>query len=264
MMINTLDEYIAEFSKKISSNIFSPYFSRLANLYFLNGQYEECITVCKTGLELYPDYQTAKIIMLKALIKLEYINEAETLIEDLEDKYLNYEIITGYRDSISQLKTISKQERIYYTQRISTVVSFDDFRNIIEKTVVNRKTINKDTLISHLVEERKKAEKELEFNNFKNKIDNFKFDKLPEKIKKSSIKNENAPVKETSETLHFLKIKLITETFAGLIAKQGYIKEAFNFYNILIKKEGANIERIMVKLTELERSLTHEDNTIKE
>jgi tetratricopeptide (TPR) repeat protein len=260
-MINTLDEYISEFRKKLNTNIFSPYFSRLANLYFLNGQYEDCINTCKTGLELYPDYQTAKLLMLKGLIKLEYINEAEILIDELEEKYQSYEILITYRKTISELKTISKQERIYYTQRISPVVNFEEFRKYIEQFVNDKTEYNTDTLITQIIEERDKSEKEINFNKFKTLVDSFIFEESDNNIKDFNSKPEVTKQKETSETLHFLKIKIMTETFADLLAQQGYIKEAFNGYNQLLKNEDANKDRLMEKLTELERSLIVKDKS---
>ena len=78
-----IDNHTLEVKSKIDRNFLSPLFIRYANLLYANEQFEECISVCKTGLEIYPNYLTAKLILLKAFLKAEYLNEAEILFREI-------------------------------------------------------------------------------------------------------------------------------------------------------------------------------------
>ncbi len=113
-MQNNLDKYTLEVKLKLNKNFLSPLFIRLANLFYMNEQYEECISICKTGLEIYPGYLTAKLILLKAFLKAEYLNEAEILFKEIKPKLTNNDQLTRLKQNIQHLKTISQQEKIYY------------------------------------------------------------------------------------------------------------------------------------------------------
>ena len=52
----------------------------------------------------------------------------------------------------------------------------------------------------------------------------------------------------------FSGIKIITESLADILAKQGFFKEAFEAYNILLSQENSNKRRIQEKLYDLERN----------
>ena len=69
-----LDNYINFLKEKLENNFFSPLLIKLANLYFFNDQYDNCIKICNMVTELFPFYLTPKILKVKALIKLEYFN----------------------------------------------------------------------------------------------------------------------------------------------------------------------------------------------
>src|SRR5690606_16740989 len=98
----------------LNEKIFSPVFIRLANVYFLNKQYESCISVCKTGLDIYPDYITAKVLMLKSLLKLGHLNESEKAFNEIESKILNLPIHAKLKESLVKLRQEPNQERIFY------------------------------------------------------------------------------------------------------------------------------------------------------
>jgi hypothetical protein len=250
-MINSLDKYIEELKSKLNEKVFTPSFTRLANLYYLNGQYEECADICKTGLDIYPDYLTAKLILLKALIKLEYLSEAENLLSNISMKLSNFEVLNNYQESISVLRNSAQQERICYPTKVSHVAEYEDI------TFNNSVSINPIVSIDEALnlwsknEENKIIDK-IDFKKFEDQYNNYK-------LKKTFPKKNEAPVKQSKtngneETLHFLRIKMVTETFADLLAGQGFYKEAFNIYNSLIQNENANKKRLLEKLTELERN----------
>jgi tetratricopeptide (TPR) repeat protein len=250
-MVNSLEKYIEELKSQLNESVFSPHFTRLANLYYLNGQYEECADICKTGLDIYPYYLTAKIILLKALIKLEYLGDAENLLNAISLKIKNYQILNNYRDTLSELKKLAKQEKINYPTKISSNTEYEEIK--MEKTTEAKSDIIIDELLNlwSKNEESKLIDK-IEFKKFEDKYNNYKLKRTFHKKNEPSSKQIKSNCIE--ESLHFLKIKMVTETFADLLAGQGFYKEAFNIYNSLMDNENANKKRLLEKLTELERN----------
>ncbi|MCX6164664.1 MAG: hypothetical protein NTU73_07350, partial [Ignavibacteriae bacterium] len=131
--MNSLEEYIVNIKAKLNESIFSPQFIRLANLYFINEQYDECISICTIGLQIFPDYLTAKLLLLKALIKLEYINEAEKVFSEIKNKIPNKDILKQLERSISDMKGKPGQERIFYPNKINTTVEYQSYKNKIDE-----------------------------------------------------------------------------------------------------------------------------------
>ena len=252
-MISNFEEYIRVVRAKLNRNMFSPLFVRLANLYLLNKQYEECIDVCKTGLDIYPNYLTAKLILLKALIKLEYINEAENLLKDLEEKITDLEIFNKLKEQVSELKKVSRQERISYPQKRKEVVEFSSYEERINSIVDKKSKLDfQELLLNWENAEQEKYVDENAFEQFLADFNKIKFD-IQTNTFKSAIRKSG--IEEQSKDVNFSfasDIKIVTETLADLYAKQGYFKEAFNAYNMLLRADTSNKERILKKLSELE------------
>lgn len=254
--MNSLEEYITKIKSELNERIFSPQFIRLANLYFINEQYDECISVCTIGLKIFPDYLTAKLLLLKALIKLEYISEADRVFSEIKNKIPNEDIVKQFERSISEIKGKPGQERIFYPNKINTTVEYDSYKNRIDE-------INKDSTkkiyIDEFVEPDFSIPKEIQntFDDFCNEYGSFKFDMNGNQL----IKPESKPRKENGNQSNpgsFLsKINIVSETIADIYAKQGYLKEAFDAYNILIENNHPNNRRIQEKLYELERNMVN-------
>lgn len=252
-MISSLDEYIRNIKYKLNCNMFSPMFVRLANLYYLNKQYEECINTCKTGLEIYPSYLTAKLLLLKAFIKLEYINEAENLLDEVKDKITNPDIFNKLRNSISELENVSRQERIHYAPKHKPLIEFSGYEQEIKGLINIEPTIDLDSLLLKL--DNNDVEELMDESSYKTFTENFK--KFSLKIRKGQSeisKIESGGVKPTDDNSgsYLSEVKIFTETLADIFAKQGNFKEAFNTYNILLKTDNSNKGRILKKLSELE------------
>lgn len=257
--MNSLEEYIANLKVKVNESVFSPQFIRLANLYFINEQYDDCISVCSIGLNIFPDYLTAKVLLLKALLKLEYIYEAERVFNEIRNRIPNEDIIKQFERSIGDIKGKPGQERIFYPNKINTTVEYQSYKNKIND-------INSDITgsfeIDDYVDPDFKTAKEFvsAFDSFFNEYGSFKFDMNESQV----IKSENKAKKEngnTNSTSSFLaKINIVTETIADIYSKQGYLKEAFDAYNILIENNHPNKRRIQEKLYELERNITNGKN----
>lgn len=256
-MLTGLNSYIQDFKSKMNSDFLSPLFVRLANLYYHDGQYEECINICNIGLLVYPEYITAKIILFKALLKLEFINEAENLLHDIESKYPDIETIKFFKNELNNIRRNNKQEKIYYSNKINTPVDFHNYSKKINSIISDRSNnFNIDDIVSiiHRSDKNDKLIDEREFIKFCNDFSGIKFDDLipphADHIKKSIEDKKNI----TTLNTFFSRIKIVTETLADILAKQGFFKESFEAYNILLQQDDSNKRRIQEKLYELERN----------
>ncbi|MCB0722838.1 MAG: CDC27 family protein [Ignavibacteriae bacterium] len=244
--MDNLDGYIENLKASLNEKVFSPVFIRLANVYFLNKQYEACISVCKTGLEIYPDYLTARVLMLKSLLKLGHLNEAEKCFNDIESKIANLPIHAKFKESLVKLRQEPNQERIFYNFAKEPSLRFDD---------------NKDSVMNIIGKSRLKSieVKDDNLNELERKVNRDRFEKMKTNFDNASLvlhssgnTYDNTKKQEAKEEL-FGRIKIVTETLADIYAQQGNFKEAFNAYNLLLRAGTPNKKRIESKLLELER-----------
>ncbi|MEO6695973.1 MAG: hypothetical protein ABIY50_11305 [Ignavibacteria bacterium] len=256
-MQNNLDKYTHELKVRLDKNYLSPLFIRLANLLYMNEQYEECISVCKTGLNIYPEYLTAKLILLRAFLKAEYLNEAEILFKDIKPRITNREMLSKIDSNIQVLKNISRQEKIYYTNSPKNKFDYKSF----QKKFDLRENLFSDFALDSFFNEMNddKIENDREFQIFLKQFEAFHFEKEisgPAKHDTASLKKLNLS-SETNDMLS--KIKIVTETLADIYAGQGNYKEALDAYNILLRAGSGNSKRIEEKLNELERNMLKYD-----
>lgn len=255
-MIKSFGPYINELRDKLDKNLFSTSFVRLANLYFLNAQYEDCIGICKIGLELYPDYLTVKMLLLKSLIRLEYINEAESILSEIEERLSGLTIFDLFKRQIDDLKKSSRQERIYYTEKINSTVDFENYSKKIEELNKGKASLGISDLKNFAVDELSfKIADDKDFGDFIKDFGDFKFEvKNVSKEHNNSVKRVNVKTNGSSGS-HLSKIKFVSETLADIFAKQGHFEEAFDTYNVLMQSENTNRKRILQKISDLERNL---------
>ncbi len=255
MMIN-LNSYIESIKEKVNKNYFSPLFLKLANLYYHDGQYEECINICNIGLKIYPEFYTAKLILLKALLKLEYTSEAEPILTELEERFPENEVLKNLRNKINDLKKYNKQEKIYYSNKINTAPEYRQYSNkfmSLSSEKERKKDIQEiiEAMITRNLDNIIDKDK---FESFKKNFKEFNFN-ISKPIKPKAAISEGDIRKQTEGYSSFLsKIKIVTETLADLLSKQGFFKEAFEAYNILLQNENVNKKRIQDKLNEMERN----------
>ena len=256
-MQNNLDKYTQEVKAKLDKNYLSPLFIRLANLLYMNEQYEECISVCKTGLDIYPNYLTAKLILLRAFLKEEYLNEAEILFKEITPKITNKEMLLKLDSSIQSLKTISRQEKIYYTKSAKNKF---DYKSFVKKFDLKENLFSNFTL-NNFFDERtgKEIRNEKEFQKFLNQFESFHFDRENISSPKPDTAALKKPAVSTGTDDMLLNIKIVTETLADIYAEQGNHKEALDAYNILLRAGSGNSKRIEEKLNELERNMLKYD-----
>ncbi|MFZ1321885.1 MAG: tetratricopeptide repeat protein [Ignavibacteria bacterium] len=254
-MLNNFDKNIEESKAKLDKNYLSPLFIRLANLYYLNEQYDECISVCRSGLSIYPDYLTIKLILVKALLKGEYLNDAEELFEELRYKIPVKEVVTKLRNKIQNLRSISGQEKIHYPKDTKFKYDFSYF----EKKFDPQENLFTEFTIEDLLNSDTKIKKESdipEFKYFRDKFLEFHL-KLPSDGKGKEIHSKNN--KETDSDIE-KQIKIITETLADIYAEQKNYKEAYEAYSFLLRAGSPNSKRIEEKLNDLERNMVKYDS----
>lgn len=257
-MQNNLDKYTLEVKAKLDKNYLSPLFIRLANLLYANEHYEDCIAVCKTGLEIYPNYLTARLILLKAFLKAEYLNEAEILYKEIKSRLTNNELKIRLENNIQSLKAISKQEKIYYPKSAKYKYDYKSFEKKFNPQENLFSEFSLKDLFAEYDGESIKFENDKDFRNFTDQLESFHF----ERSFSDAPKNQDSVLKKqipSSGTEEFLsKVKIVTETLADIYAQQGNFNEAFEAYNILLRAGSGNSKRIEEKLNELERNMNRE------
>ncbi|MBS1515659.1 MAG: hypothetical protein JSS63_11530 [Bacteroidetes bacterium] len=249
-----INKYVYELKKKLDGNFLSPLFVRLANLFYLNEEYEECIELCKTGLKIYPEYLTAKLVLLKALLKMEYLTEAENLFEEITPKIKGMEIHSTYERIFSELRKLSGQEKIYYPLDVKNKIDFKTFENSFDIKDFTRENLLLEEIINE--PEIVKSDDFLDKENFARFLNDYG---ALEVTSKPGEKNEDVKLINQSQ-LKYYKLKIITESIADLYAQQGNFREAFEAYNILLKLSPANQDRISQKIFELERIMANKIN----
>lgn len=256
-MQNKLDKYTLDVKNKLNNNYLSPLFIRLANLLYINEDYEYCIDVCKTGLEIYPDYLTAKLILIKALLKSEYLNEAEILFNDIKEKIPDDEMYDKLASSINNLKSLSGQEKIYYPRSHKLKYDFKDFQ---KKFPLQENLFSESDITDFLsVKSETMNHTKIEFENFMKHFNAFHFDKDVSSISDQGITGKYVTEELNEAATLISRMKIITETLADLYAEQGNFKEAFEAYNFLLRAGSSNKKRIEDKLYELERNIFRKD-----
>jgi len=254
---SNIDKYTLELKSKLNRNYMSPLFIRYANLLFGNEQYEECISVCMTGLQIYPNYLTAKLILLKAYMKAEYLNEAEILFSEVKSKITNNDLKQKLESNIRNLKSISTQEKIYYPIAARNKIDFKTFNGSFQ---LQENLFSEFTLKDFFSQEfAGKINENSDYLNYQYQFENFHF--LKTKKEAESKFHRKSEIKNTSESESeiFNKIKIVTETLADIYASQKNYKEAFDAYNFLLRAGSGNTKRIEEKLQELERNMMNQD-----
>ncbi len=247
-MQNSFDKYIEEAKSRLDKNFLSPEFIRLANMYYLSEQYEECISVCRSGLNIYPNYLTAKLILIRALLKAEYLSEAEQLYNELKSKIPVKEVLSGLSNNIQNLRSISGQEKIQYTKEAKNKFDFKYF----EKKFDLQETLFTEYKVTDLLNDDEINLPETEFRNFESKYLSFHFNLSDKSVKSASV-NQKKSETETS-------YKFVTETLGDLYAGQKNHKEAYEIYSFLLRAGSPNSARIEEKLNALERNMIKYDS----
>ncbi len=259
-MTNNLSKYIDEVKAKLEADLLSPNLIRLANLYYLNEQFDECLETCKAILIIYPEYLTAKVIMLKALLKLRFINEAENLFNEIYSKIEGLEIFSLFKEVIEELKKSEPQEKIFYPGSAEITSSFRKFSITINEAERKGEDISlSDFINENEILSSKDFMNSKEVNDLRSRYSSFIFPpvKSIQRSKDQSSKSgTNTELNGETEGLQHFKLKIVTETIAALYAKQGNYEEAFEAYQLLLKSGDVDKASIRSKLTDIEKLIS--------
>jgi len=80
------EEEVERIRQKLAENPKSRIFLQLAEIYRKNGKYDEAEEVLKNGLQVHPDYWTAKVALAKLYIEQNYQDKATQLLEEVTEK----------------------------------------------------------------------------------------------------------------------------------------------------------------------------------
>lgn len=257
-MLN-LDNYIGFLKEKLEDNPFSPLLIKLANLYFFNESFDNCVKICKMICELYPHYLSPRILKIRALIKLEYYNEAEAELNIIENKIQNKELVELLLSTIEEFRLKQTQAKIFYNEMLSDLAKFDNYEDFfVNLNYCNLLPENNNPELTFIDSEfLESIENDQDFLKFKENVDNISLDlHRPKKGIRTvkEIAQNNYPSINIKDSL-IGNIKIITETIADIMAKQGLHKEAFDAYTLLLRAGHKNKKTILDKISELERRM---------
>jgi tetratricopeptide (TPR) repeat protein len=235
---------IQKLEDKILANPLSPEFVKLGNYYLINGNTTEAINLLKAGLEFYPEYPTARLLMGKAYLAGRYFLDAKKIFEQLINEYPDMAVARKYVDIASDMakKEVSRK----YDEDIIPKLEFKapefndyDFNfNLFPSYEIEEfagKGINLDSL-----------DETNEFKDFKNVFDS------PHFFKKRS---ETKPKFEKKRLKNKFEVKIITETLADIFARQGNYFDAIEAYTYLLKIKPERKEALESKISEVEMQI---------
>lgn len=246
--MNSIEKYISSLKEELNEKMFSPSFIKLANMYYLNGQYEECVMTCNIGLQIFPNYLTVKLLLLKALIKLEHLSEAEKVFKEICCRISNPDLLMSFKHSIEELRNKPTQEKLFYVHKSSSnVIDFETYGDKFLSIGKDIKKVDLETFI-HEINSADSLLSEEELKKLKCRYDELKIDASTKTTRTTQETNNN-------QGTFLSKFKKVTLTLADLLMKQGYLRDAFEAYSLLLSSNTGDKAKIQEKLNELERNL---------
>ncbi|MCI0474600.1 MAG: hypothetical protein L0Y76_13575, partial [Ignavibacteria bacterium] len=122
--------------------------------------------------------------------------------------------------------------------------NFSYYRNISE--VSNQEFILADEELL------KNAESDSDYTNFLKEIEEFSIASTAKKVIQGDNGSNTRPEQKDS---WLSNVKIVTETIADVMVKQGLYKDAFDAYTLLLRAGHKNKKRILEKISELERRM---------
>jgi tetratricopeptide (TPR) repeat protein len=234
---------IAKFEEKIRANPLSPEFVKLANYYLINGNVNEAINLLHVGLNFYPNYTTARLLLGKCYLANRYYIDAKKVFEQLLSDYPDLSIARKYLDVAAELtksEVSRKHDEDIVPKLEFKAPEFNDFDynyNLFPSYEV-------DELTGGNIDENS-VDVNPEFTEFKNVIESthfFKREKVKPSLEKKRLRNK-------------FEVKIITETLADIFAKQGNYFDAIEAYTYLLKIKPERKERLESKISEVEMQI---------
>jgi tetratricopeptide (TPR) repeat protein len=234
---------IAKFEEKVRTNPLSPEFVKLANYYLINGNVSEAISLLRAGLNFYPDYVTARLLLGRCYLASRYFFDAKKIFEQIHTDYPDMTIVLKYIDVAVEL-TKSEFSRKHEDDIIPKLEfkapEFNDFDfnyNLFPSYEIEEWGKDK-------IDEKSFAETQ-EFTEFKNIME------TPYFFKKEKVK----PTFEKKRLRNKFEVKIITETLADIFAHQGNYFDAIEAYTYLLKIKPERKEQLESKIDEVEMQI---------
>ena len=235
---------IQKLEDKIRANPLSPEFVKLANYYLINGNTQEAIELLKAGLEFYPSYPTAKLLLGKAFLAGRYFMDAKRIFEKLIAESPDMNVAQKYLEISNDMTKTEVSRR--HEEDVIPKLEF-------KATVFNDYEFNYNLFPSYEIEDFTGNGVKLESLDDSNDFKDFK------KVFESPhyFKNENSskPSFEKKRLKNKFEVKIITETLADIFAKQGNYFDAIEAYTYLLKIKPGRKEALENKIGEVEMQI---------
>ena len=212
----------------------SPLFVRTANMEIEQNNIDKAIEILNEGIEQYPQYSTAYLILSKAYtlagnypMALKNIRKGSDLIHSKKT----------YDYYLKELENIKKQRSLFE----------NNTRNIfMVDTNVSEKTQEPDLFIT---EKKVSESKPVSVDD--------RLDQIAKEISTAKIPEVNKPAATANELLANISNRsmIVSETLAKIYITQGEYKEAIEVYKKLILKDSEKKEYYLQKISELESEL---------
>lgn len=86
----------------------SPVFARVAESYMKNGEYDQALSILEKGLEIYPDYVSAKIVLIEVLAKKSDYKRMIRVTDEIRD-YVDEQTVNYYLDKAEEERNLSTE-----------------------------------------------------------------------------------------------------------------------------------------------------------
>ena len=232
---------------KLARRPHSPLFARLAGNYLASGEIEKALELCSSGIERYPQYNTAYLIRAKcfaakqeyvsALINLKQVANAfpdSTQLQKLEQEWKDLAVrqeIARTTSSIPSLPEIPASQRVE-TESIP-----------VSQPVPAVEVKTPDTVESIVTPE---------------PVQQIAHPEIPESKPSIAVEQKSPPeVRATAQVSAPAKAvmegeRIVSKTLAEIYAKQGEYEEAIITYRILQQQRPKQSEEFAVRIKELE------------
>ena len=156
MVDNDVIKYlIQKFEDKIRSNPLSPEFVKLANYYLINGNVTQAISLLQSGLQFYPNYTTAKLVLGKCYLANKYFFDAKKIFSDIIAEHPDMSIAVKYHEIADEL-TKSEVSRKHGDDIITYCTKYGIIRLVMSSKNVSFELLalpSGGTFILHLIEQ---------------------------------------------------------------------------------------------------------------
>jgi len=231
---------ISKFEEKVRANPLSPEFAKLANYYLINGNVDEAINLLRLGLNIYPEYITARLLLGKCYLASRYFFDAKKIFEQILADYPDLSIARKYLDIADELtkNEVSRRHENDIVPKLEfKAPEFNDYDfnyNLFPSYELD--DITSDNNSYNAMDEAP------EYSEFK------KIFETPHYFKRQTAK----PAFEKKRLKNKFEVKIITETLADIFARQGNYFDAIEAYSYLLKIKPERKEQIESKISEVE------------